>query len=264
MSNAPQAPPPAGGTHGVPPSASLSALVLRLDAAAAKAAQSGVDHEAALAELHASERALQQHLAGTTVEAVDDPPVAHLRAVADSDPARPKTPPAPPAADPVQETVPERRAARQPRRHRLASRFRGSARFATRGGTSFITTLCALAGTVSASVALVAAQEGDLRSDQGIIASVVTVVLVVIALVQRSPQVRLTIVRGVLEVATAKKMLEFALSDPEVTVRMTSQPGRRDWSVVFRNAEDDRFIVTPKIVDPLRFTKVIRRWRPEL
>uniref|UniRef100_UPI001D0C0F35 hypothetical protein n=1 Tax=Nocardioides dongkuii TaxID=2760089 RepID=UPI001D0C0F35 len=94
--------------------------------------------------------------------------------------------------------------------------------------------------------------------------AVVTLVLLVTGLVARSSSGYVTVAGGVVEIVDGERHHRFDLTSDGTVLEVHGTPGQRGWRVDFVRRSLPPITVDARMVDPVAFTQVLRRWRPDL
>ena len=173
-----------------------------------------------------------------------------------------------PATAPVE---PEETQAPAPRAHGGRRAGRGeqppastSVSFPPRRGPRRVLGLALLLMLVATGVAGWSAwQETDVES-LTLLGTLATLTLVTWAVRAGSALTTLEVAGGQLHVHQGGRRTTFDLTSPYTPVEVIGRPGRRGWKVVLGRGTARRpFVVDASLVDPVRFTEVLRRYRPE-
>lgn len=106
-------------------------------------------------------------------------------------------------------------------------------------------------------------QEPDVES-LTLLGTLATLTLVTWAVRAGSALTTLEVVGGQLHVHQGGRRTTFDLTSAYTPVEVVGRPGRRGWKVVLGRGTARRpFVVDGGLVDPVRFTEVLRRYRPE-
>ena len=106
-------------------------------------------------------------------------------------------------------------------------------------------------------------QEPDVES-LTLLGTLATLTLVTWAVRAGSALTTLEVSGGQLHVHQGGRRTTFDLTSPYTPVEVIGRPGRRGWKVVLgRDTARRPFVVDASLVDPARFTEVLRRYRPE-
>lgn len=160
----------------------------------------------------------------------------------------------------------ERRTGRSPRTPRTtpAAPVPNAVTFPPRRGPRRVLGLALLLMLTATGVAGWSAyQEPDLES-LTLLGTLGTLTLVTWAVRAGSALTSLEVVGGQLHVHQGGRRTTFDLTSAYTPVEVIGRPGRRGWKVVLGRGTARRpFVVDAGLVDPVRFTEVLRRYRPE-
>jgi hypothetical protein len=216
------------------------------EARAEKLATSLEEARAALLEQTRATLAAEQARAAAPPPVVP-PPVA-TPAPAPQPQAAPKPPPAPRQPEPkIQpEGVPELVEFRSP------------------SSSAVVTVVLGIGALVAAGAAVYEAYLDQLTTTPGIVASAVTLLLVIVVGRSKGSAGQVWLEQGVLHVDEGDSHRRFDLTTPNTKVEMVGQPGERRWKVLFLRKGMAPYEVTARLVDPEPFVEALRPWRPRL
>jgi hypothetical protein len=136
--------------------------------------------------------------------------------------------------------------------------------FRSPSSSAFITVLLGVGALVAAGVAVYQAYLDQMTTTPGIVASAVTLLLVIIVGRSKGSAARVWLEHGVLHVDEGDSHRRFDLTTPNTKVEMIGRPGDRRWKVLFLRKGMPPYEVNARLVDPEPFVEAIRPWRPRL
>ncbi|HET6937345.1 MAG TPA: hypothetical protein VFI19_02020 [Nocardioides sp.] len=136
--------------------------------------------------------------------------------------------------------------------------------FRSPSSSAVITVLLGIGALVAAAAAVYEAYLDRLTTPSGLVASAVTLVLVIVVGRARSSAGRVWLERGVLHVEEGDSHRRFDLTTPDTKVEMVGRPGSRRWKVLFLRKGMAPYEVNAGLVDPEPFVEAIRPYRPQL
>ncbi len=136
--------------------------------------------------------------------------------------------------------------------------------FRSPSSSAVITVLLGLGALVAAGIAVYEAYLDQLTTTPGILASAVTLLLVIVVGRSNGSAGRVWLEQGVLHVDEGDSHRRFDLSTPHTKVEMVGQPGDRRWKVLFLRKGMAAYEIDARLVDPAPFVDAIRPWRPRL
>ena len=231
---------------------------LEREAAEARAQELAASLEEARAALLEQTKAT---LAAERARAAAAPPVAAPAPVAA--PRRPAV--TAPAPAPEQQPAP--RATPAPRKAEPRIQPDGVpelVEFRSPSSSAIITVLLGIAALVAAGVAVYEAYLDKLTTTPGIVASAVTLVLVIVVGRSKGSAGQVWLEHGVLHVDEGDSHRRFDLTTPNTKVEMVGQPGDRRWKVLFLRKGMAPYEINAHLVDPEPFVDAITPWRPGL
>ena len=174
--------------------------------------------------------------------------------------------PAPvPAPAPEQQPAPRPTpAARQPEPRIQPDGVPELVEFRSPSSSAVITVLLGLAALVAAGIAVYQAYLDKLTTTPGIVASAVTLVLVIVVGRSKGSAGQVWLEHGVLHVDEGDSHRRFDLTTPNTKVEMVGRPGDRRWKVLFLRKGMAPYEVDARLVDPEPFVEAITPWRPQL
>ncbi|MGZ4466569.1 MAG: hypothetical protein ACXVW0_14505, partial [Nocardioides sp.] len=87
--------------------------------------------------------------------------------------------------------------------------------------------------------------------------------LVVWAVRASTAPAHVTVRGGQVEIVRAGSRHRFDLASHYTPVDVIGAPGDRSWKVLFHRRSMTPFVVDASMVDPVEFTRLLRRYRPE-
>ena len=96
----------------------------------------------------------------------------------------------------------------------------------------------------------------------GIAATLAAVTAVVWAIRAGSAVAHLTVTGGQLEVMRAGSRHRFDLASHYTPLEIVSEPGHRDWKVLFHRRGIAPYVIDASMVDPAEFMWVLNHYRP--
>ena len=136
--------------------------------------------------------------------------------------------------------------------------------FRSPSSSAVITVLLGIGALVAAGAAVYQAYLDQLTTRPGIVASAVTLVLVIVVGRSKGSPGKLWLERGVLHVDDGDSHRRFDLTTPNTKVEMVGEPGDRRWKVLFLRKGMAPYEVNARLVDPRPFVDALRPWRPRL
>ena len=180
-------------------------------------------------------------------------------------------PPAAPAAEPVPAPVavpvPKPQAKPAPRAPEPKIQPDGVpelVEFRSPSSSAVITVLLGIGALVAAGVAVYEAYLDRLASTPGIVASAVTLLLVIVVGRAKGGAGQVWLEQGVLHVEEGDSHRRFDLTTPNTKVEMVGSPGERRWKVLFLRKGMAPYEISARLVDPEQFVDAIRPWRQGL
>ncbi|MDX6371361.1 MAG: hypothetical protein QOD98_349 [Nocardioidaceae bacterium] len=137
-------------------------------------------------------------------------------------------------------------------------------RFRSPSSSAVGTVLLGIGALVAAGVAVYEAYLDQLTSTPGIVASAVTLLLVIVVGRAKGSAGQVWLEQGVLHVDEGNGHRRFDLTTPSTMVEMIGQPGDRRWKVLFLRKGMAPYEVTARMVEPTAFVEALRPWRPKL
>ncbi|WP_051246404.1 hypothetical protein [Nocardioides halotolerans] len=180
--------------------------------------------------------------------------------------APPVVPPSPAApAAPVAVTAPPAKPAPKPAAPRIQPEgVPELVEFRSPSSSAVITVLLGLAALASAATAVYEAYLDQLTTTPGIVASAVTLVLVVVVGRSKGSAGQVWLEHGVVHVDEGDSHRRFDLTTPNTKVEMVGRPGERRWKVLFLRKGMAPYEIDSRLVDPQPFVEAITPWRPGL
>ena len=136
--------------------------------------------------------------------------------------------------------------------------------FRSPSSSAFVTVLLGICALVAAGVAVYEAYLDRLTTTPGIVASAVTLLLVVIVGRAKGSAGQVWLEHGILHVDEGDSHRRFDLTTPSTLVEMVGRPGDRRWKVLFMRKGMAPYEVNARLVQPEPFVEAIRPWRPKL
>lgn len=136
--------------------------------------------------------------------------------------------------------------------------------FRTPSSSAVLTVLLGLGALLAAGFTIYQAYLDRLMETPGIVAAIVTLVLVVAVGRTRNDTMEVWLEQGVLHVENDEFHRKFDLATNDTLVQMVGQPGERRWKVLLLRKSRPTFKIDGSLVDPHEFVPVLRQWRPEL
>ncbi len=169
-----------------------------------------------------------------------------------------ETPVAPPPAAPAE-------AAPQPAEPRIPPEgVPELVRFRSPGSSAVVTVLLGLAALAAAAVAVYEAYLDRLTTAPGLVASAVTLLLVVVVGRTQGAAGQVWLEHGVLHIEQGEHHRRFDLTTPHTKVEVVGRPGERRWKVLFLRKGMAPYEITARLVEPEPFLEALRPWRPTL
>jgi hypothetical protein len=249
------------------------------------ALRAGVEREAAEADARAAAEAAADALAArvaaetrardlaVSLEEARAALLEQTRATLAAEQARAAAPPAAAAAPPVAappSPPPEPVAPRATPAHRQPEpKIRPEGvpelvEFRSPSSSAVLTVLLGVGALVAAGAAVYQAYLDQLTTRPGIVASAVTLVLVIVVGRSKGSPGQVWLEHGVLHVDDGDSHRRFDLTTPNTKVEMVGQPGDRRWKVLFLRKGMAPYEVNARLVDPGPFVDALRNWRPRL
>ncbi len=196
-------------------------------------------------------------LAAEQARAAAPPPVAAPAPVPAPAPA--------PAPAPDEKTAPPARPATRPPDPRIQpDGVPELVEFRSPSSSALVTVLLGIGALGAAGVAVYQAYLDKLTTTPGLVASAVTLLLVIVVGRSKGSAGHVWLEQGVLHVDEGDSHRRFDLTTPNTKVEMVGQPGERRWKVLFLRKGMAPYEITPRLVDPDAFVDTIRPWRPRL
>ena len=117
---------------------------------------------------------------------------------------------------------------------------------------------------VAAGVAVYEAYLDQLTTAPGIVASAVTLLLVIVVGRSNGSAGQVWLEQGVLHVDDGRSHRRFDLSNPMTRVAMVGRPGDRGWKVQVLRKGMAPFEIDRRLVDPEELVEALLPWRPDL
>ena len=136
--------------------------------------------------------------------------------------------------------------------------------FRSPSSSAVITVLLGLGALVAAGIAVYEAYLDKLTTTPGIVASAVTLLLVIVVGRSKGSAGHVWLEHGVLHIDEGDSHRRFDLTSPNTKVEMVGQPGDRRWKVLFLRKGMAPYEITARLVDPEPFVDAIKPWRPNL
>ncbi len=136
--------------------------------------------------------------------------------------------------------------------------------FRSPSSSAVITVLLGLGALVAAGIAVYEAYLDQLTTTPGIVASAVTLLLVIVVGRSKGSAGQVWLEHGVLHIDEGDSHRRFDLTTPNTKVEMVGRPGDRRWKVLFLRKGMAPYEVDARLVDPVPFVEAIRPWRPKL
>jgi hypothetical protein len=136
--------------------------------------------------------------------------------------------------------------------------------FRSPSSSAVVTVLLGIGALVAAAAAVYQAYLDQLTTRPGIVASAVTLVLVIVVGRSKGSPGQVWLEHGVLHVDDGDSHRRFDLTTPNTKVEMVGQPGDRRWKVLFLRKGMAPYEVNARLVDPGPFVDALRPWRPRL
>ena len=136
--------------------------------------------------------------------------------------------------------------------------------FRSPSSSAVITVLLGLGALVAAGIAVYEAYLDQLTTTPGIVASAVTLLLVIVVGRSKGSAGQVWLEHGVLHVDEGDSHRRFDLTTPNTKVEMVGQPGDRRWKVLFLRKGMAPYEINARLVDPEPFVDAIQPWRPKL
>jgi hypothetical protein len=136
--------------------------------------------------------------------------------------------------------------------------------FRSPSSSAVITVLLGIGALVAAGIAIYEAYLDQLTATPGIVASAVTLLLVIVVGRSKGPAGQVWLEQGVVHVDEGDSHRRFDLTTPNTKVEMVGQPGERRWKVLFLRKGMAPYEVTARLVDPEPFVDALRPWRHQL
>ena len=92
---------------------------------------------------------------------------------------------------------------------------------------------------------------------------VLALLTVVLAMLRSgAPVTRVTVRAGRLDIVRGESRYCFDLTDDQTRIDVVGNPGERRWRVLFHRRSLTPYVVDKAMVDPVEFTRILRRHRP--
>jgi hypothetical protein len=136
--------------------------------------------------------------------------------------------------------------------------------FRSPSSSAVVTVLLGVGALVAAGVAVYEAYLDRLTTPSGLVASAVTVLLVILVGRAKGAAGRVWLDHGVLHVDEGDSHRRFDLTTPNTKVEMVGGPGTRRWKVLLLRKGMSPYEIDSRLVDPEQFVAALKPWRPRL
>jgi hypothetical protein len=95
------------------------------------------------------------------------------------------------------------------------------------------------------------------------VAGLLALMTIVLAMLRSgAPVTRVTVRAGRLDIVRGESRYCFDLTDDQTRIDVVGNPGERRWRVLFHRRSLTPYVVDKAMVDPVEFTRILRRHRP--
>ena len=122
-----------------------------------------------------------------------------------------------------------------------------------------VLTLLSLAATAAAAYR---AWPHPTTSTLGMTGALALLTVVLAMLRAGAPVTRVTVRAGRLDIVRGESRYRFDLTDDQARIDVVGNPGERRWRVLFHRRSLAPYVVDAAMVDPIEFTRILRRHRP--
>ena len=135
--------------------------------------------------------------------------------------------------------------------------------FASPDGVRRMVGVLLAAAAVTTGVASYAAYLDPTASSIGLAATLGALTAVLFAGRAGSRATRVTVLGGEVTIDRGGSRYRFDLAGDYTPVEVVGEPGRRGWQVLFHRRSMTPYVIDASMVDPVRFMRVLRSYRPE-